>query len=284
MADDTGNKPPPKKRGATPPKSTRKPAAKTARLKNAGRSEQDKSAAKAGRDSKASAGDKRRDATRKLSGEHGPRGSAASGRTISSTLEGLGALFGGVVGVSGAALQYAAGKTIDQANRVINNTPEQLERMGVAGRSLKDLRQVTGITLEELARSIDMSNTDLLSAIEEGRAAMPFEILLRLASFYARNNPLPFILKYARTYNPRISSMLEKIGIDKLVIEAEREIQIAQIYRSRDAARQLSDEGFEKVRAFTAQAFDMALHFAAGDENIEIDAIERERMREARED
>lgn len=193
--------------------------------------------------------------------------------TISSTLEGLGALFEGVRGVSGAALQYAAGKTIDQANRVINSTPEQLERMGVAGRSLKDLRQVTGITRDELARAIDLSNPDLLSAIEDGRAALPFEILLRLASFYARNNPLPFILKYARTYNPRISSMLEKIGIDKLVIEAEREMQIVQIYRSRDAARQLSDEGFEKVRAFTEHAFDMALHFAASGENIDYEPL-----------
>ncbi|MBT8148665.1 MAG: XRE family transcriptional regulator [Gammaproteobacteria bacterium] len=190
---------------------------------------------------------------------------------ISSTLEGLGALFDGVKGVSGAAFQYAAGKTLDQASRVINNTPEQLERMGIAGRSLKDLRRVTGITLDELANAIDLKNPDILQAIEDGRAALPFEILLRLASFYSRNNPLPFILKYARTYNPRISAILEKIGIDKLVIEAEREMQIVQIYRSRDAARQLSDEAFAKVRAFTENAFDMALHFAATGENIVIE-------------
>ncbi|NND39540.1 MAG: helix-turn-helix transcriptional regulator [Pseudomonadales bacterium] len=225
----------------------------------------------------------RRAATRKLSAQDEDVGAdaPAGGSTISSTLEGLGALFEGVVGVSGAALQYAAGKTMDQASRVINSTPEQLERMGIAGRSLKDLRQVTGISLDELAGAIDMSNTDLLSAIEEGRAALPFEILLRLASFYARNNPLPFILKYARTYNPRISATLEKIGIDKLVIEAEREMQVVQIYRSRDAARQLSDEGFEKVRAFTEHAFDMALHFAASDENIELDEHAREHMHDA---
>lgn len=190
---------------------------------------------------------------------------------VASTLDGLGALFDGVKGVSGAALTYAAGKTLDQANRVLNRTPEQLERMGIAGRSLKDLRQVTGVTLDELAGAIDIKNPDILKAIEDGRAALPFEILLRLASFYARNNPLPFILKYARTYNPRISNMLEKIGIDKLVIEAEREMQIVQIYRKRDAARQLSDEGFERVRGFTEKAFDMALHFAASGENILMD-------------
>ena len=86
---------------------------------------------------------------------------------IASTLDGLGALFDGVKGVSGAALTYAAGKTLDQANRVLNRTPEQLERMGIAGRSLKDLRQVTGVTLDELAGAIDIKNPDILKAIDQ---------------------------------------------------------------------------------------------------------------------
>lgn len=224
---------------------------------------------------------RRQESARKSQAEgRGRRNQEKTASTVGSTLEGLGALFGGVMDLSGAALQYAAERTIDQASRIINTTPEQMERMGVAGRSLKDLRQVTGISLDELARAIDTRDTDLLSAIEEGRAALPFEILLRLASFYARNNPLPFVLKYARTYNPRISEMLEKVGVDKLVIEAEREMQVVQIYRSRDAARQLSDEAFEKVRAFTEHAFDMALHFAADEENISLDEHAREYMNE----
>lgn len=187
-----------------------------------------------------------------------------------SALEGLGAFFDGWKTLSGSALKYAAGKTVDQAARVIQQTPEQLEKMGIAGKSLKDLRNVAGVTLDELANAIDLQNPDILKAVEEGKAALPFEILLRLASFYARNNPIPFILKYARTYSPFISNTLEKIGIDKLVIEAEREIQFVQILRSRDAARQLSDEGFDRVREFTERAFEMALHFAASGENIEI--------------
>lgn len=190
--------------------------------------------------------------------------------SVGMALEGLGIILGGVKGVSGAAIQYAAEKTFDQASKVISRTPEQLERMGVAGRSLRDLREVAGVTREELAAAIDLDNPDILKAIEEGHAALPFEILLRMASFYSRNDPIPFILKYARTYNPKISNLMEKIGLDKLVIEAEREIQIVQIYRSRDAARQLSDEAFERVRAFTERAFDMALHFAASGENIDL--------------
>ena len=60
--------------------------------------------------------------------------------------------------------------------------------------------------------------------------------------------------------------LLEKIGLDCLAITAEREVQLLKIYRNRDAARKLSDEGFKKVLAFTDQAFEMALHFAATQE------------------
>ena len=182
-------------------------------------------------------------------------------------LPGLGALLEGWKELSSSALKQAA-------LTAVKNTPEHMEKMGVAGTSLKDLRQVAGVTIEELASAIDMKNVDLLKSVEEGKAALPFEILLRLASFYARNNPVPFVLKYARTYNPTVSGILEKIGIDKLVIKAEREIRFVQIFRSRDVARQLSDEGFEKVRAFTEQAFEMALHFVASGENIKYDARE----------
>lgn len=183
-----------------------------------------------------------------------------------SAMEGLGVLLDGWKELSTSALKYAAEKTRDQAAKVIKQTPEQMERMGKAGRSLRDLREVTGLTINELAQAIDLKDTDLLKSVEEGKAALPFEIILRLASFYSRNDPLPFILKYVRTYSPRISDLLEKIGLDRLAITAEREVQLLKIYRNRDAARKLSDEGFKKVLAFTDQAFEMALHFVAAQE------------------
>ncbi|WP_461516773.1 helix-turn-helix domain-containing protein [Porticoccus sp.] len=183
-----------------------------------------------------------------------------------SAIEGLGVLIDGWKELSTSALKYAAEKTRDQAAKVIKQTPEQMERMGKAGRSLRDLREVAGLTINELAQAIDLKDTDLLKSVEEGKAALPFEIILRLASFYSRNDPLPFILKYVRTYSPRISELLEKIGIDRLAITAEREVQLLKIYRNRDTARKLSDEGFKKVLAFTDQAFEMALHFVAAQE------------------
>lgn len=191
-----------------------------------------------------------------------------------SALEGLGTFLEGWKELSTSALKYAAEKTRDQAAKAIKQTPEQMERMGKAGRSLRDLREVAGLTINELAQAIDLKDSDLLKAVEEGKAALPFEILLRLASFYSRNDPLPFILKYVRTYSPRISELLEKIGIDRLAVTAERELQLLKIYRNRDAARKLSDEGFKKVLAFTEQAFDMALHFAQEQESITAESEE----------
>ncbi len=178
--------------------------------------------------------------------------------------DGVGSLIGGWRSLSSSALRIAKEKTVDSAAKMISQSPDQLERMAKAGRSLQDLRSVAGVSVEELANAIDLKNPDLLKAVEEGKAALPFEIILRLSSFYARNNPIPFILNYARTYNPLISNTLEKIGIDKLVISAEREMQFVQILRSRDEARELSDEDFKRVHAFTEKAFDMALNFAAG--------------------
>jgi hypothetical protein len=105
--------------------------------------------------------------------------------------------------------------------------------------------------------------------VEDGKAGLPFEILLRLASLYARNDPIPFVMKYARTYSPGIWDVMGTLGLDKLTLEAERELQFLNIYRSHDAARQLSDDGFENVRAFTQSAFEMALHFVAEQENID---------------
>ena len=141
--------------------------------------------------------------------------------------------------------------------------------MGKAGTTLKDAREVAGLALAELSSAIDLKKPDLLEAVEDGKAGLPFEILLRLASFYARNDPIPFVMKYARTYSPGIWDVMETLGLDKLTLEAERELQFLNIYRSHDSARQLSDEGFERVREFTQRAFEMALHFVAEQENID---------------
>lgn len=193
------------------------------------------------------------------------------GSQLEGFLDGqLSTLIGGVKEISGQAVKLATEKAWEQAVKIIKHTPEQMEMMGKAGSSLKDLREVAGLTVNELSEAIDVKNPDLIRAVEEGKAALPFEILLRLASLHARNDPIPFILRFATTYNPRIASLFKKLGIDKLTMEAERETRFLYIYRKQDTARALSDEGFEKVRAFTEQAFEMALHFVAEQEQIDI--------------
>jgi hypothetical protein len=67
-----------------------------------------------------------------------------------------------------------------------------------------------------------------------------------------------------RSYNPGTWKTLEALGIGKLVVQAGREREFANIYRSHDAGRNLSDADFAAVLAFTDAAFKTALAFHAG--------------------
>lgn len=138
-------------------------------------------------------------------------------------------------------------------------TPDYMMQMGKSGRYLKDLREVAGLSVEELASTIKMENPDTLKAIEEGRSPLNLDILYRLASFHARHDPLGFMLKFSREHAPLLWQILKLSGMDKLLISAEREVKFINIYRAHDKARNLSDEQFDKVIAFMDKAFDMAL-------------------------
>lgn len=146
-------------------------------------------------------------------------------------------------------------------------SPEKLELMGKAGTVLKDMRETAGLSLEELSSIIKADNPGILKRIEEGQAALPIDLMLRLASLYSRNDPLPFIIRFSHTYHPRLSKLLEKTGIDRILIQAERELKFINIYRNKDIARKLSDEGFDQVLDFTQKAFEMSLHFVFEQEN-----------------
>lgn len=138
-------------------------------------------------------------------------------------------------------------------------TPDYMMQMGKSGRYLKDLREVAGLTVEELASTIKMENSDTLRAIEEGRSPINLDILYRLASFHARNDPLSFMMNFSREHAPLLWQILKLSGMDRLLISAEREVKFINIYRSHDKSRALSDEQFDKVIAFMDKAFDMAL-------------------------
>ncbi len=143
-----------------------------------------------------------------------------------------------------------------------------------AGVYLRELREVAGLTRDELSEAIELADHSLLSAVESGTATLSFELILRLAAVLARNDPLPFVLRLSRTYSPDLSSFLGSWGMDRLQLQFERERQFINIFRRHDAARKLSDEGFAKVLDFTRAGFEMALHFAALEENQEDHEVE----------
>ncbi|MBF0349556.1 MAG: XRE family transcriptional regulator [SAR324 cluster bacterium] len=129
------------------------------------------------------------------------------------------------------------------------------------GASLRDLRQVAGMTINDLNDALDLSDQTLLDAVENGTATLSFELTLRLAALLARHDPVPFILRSVRTYNPEAWRILQDWGVGRIPHHFEREREFINIFRSRDEARKLSDEGFAKVLEFTRAAFEMALHF-----------------------
>ncbi|WP_227546069.1 helix-turn-helix domain-containing protein [Marinobacter fonticola] len=169
---------------------------------------------------------------------------------------------------TGSAFRFAL-RTTDasmKAGRALLKSQDQLRMMLAAGDSLKDIREVAGLTLSEMADALDLRDKNFLEAIENGTATLSFELILRLAALVARNDPIPFILRYTRNYNPEAWRVLNDWGVGRLPLQFERERQFINIFRGHDEARQLSDEGFEKVLAFTRQSFEMSLHFAAEQE------------------
>jgi hypothetical protein len=74
-------------------------------------------------------------------------------------------------------------------------------------------------------------------------------------------------MRATRNYNPEAWKLLNDWGVGKLPLQFERERQFINIFRRHDDARNLSDEGFQKVLNFTRQSFEMSLHFVEQQEN-----------------
>ncbi|HTY18587.1 MAG TPA: helix-turn-helix transcriptional regulator [Myxococcota bacterium] len=152
------------------------------------------------------------------------------------------------------------------AGRAFWLSPEAARMRAEAGRYLRELRQIAGLTLDELSDAIELSDHSLLEAVENGTATLSFELILRLSALLARNDPVPFIARMARSYNPMLWRALEDWGIGRIPLQLERERRFVNVFRGHDVARRLSDEGFERVLDFTRAAFEAALHFAAEQE------------------
>jgi transcriptional regulator with XRE-family HTH domain len=124
--------------------------------------------------------------------------------------------------------------------------PERLRAMADAGTFLKDARQVAGLNLQDLAEALGLKDTELLVEVESGRATLPFDMILRIASLIARHDPIPFILKFVRTYNPDLEKRLDAWGITLLPKQFERERRFNNLMRKHDVLRKMSDAEFER--------------------------------------
>ena len=174
-------------------------------------------------------------------------------------------------GVTAAAAKFISKSTwaSEKMGDALFSSPERLKMMQEAGASLRDLREVAGLTRRDVSKAINLSDESFLTAVENGTATLSFELILRLAALLARHDPIPFIIKFIRTYNPGVWGVLEDWGLEKFPLQFERERQFINIYRSHDGARKLSDEGFLRVLEFTRSAFEMALHFVAEEDKPE---------------
>lgn len=128
-----------------------------------------------------------------------------------------------------------------------------------AAHFLRDLREAAKLSLDDLAKALTLEDASLLSLVESGKVGLPFDIILRMATVLGKNDPVGFVLKVTRAYNPGIWATLDKLGIGKLVVQAGREREFANIYRANEAGRQLNDAEFAAALRFVAAAFDTAV-------------------------
>ena len=177
--------------------------------------------------------------------------------TVGGLTKSLRSFAGQVVGMAGVAVDTSlAAATGLFPQGVASNTA-----LVKAGTFLHDMPEAAGIPLEDLGKAIDLKDPSLLELAENGKMALPFEVILRLASVLARNDPVPFVMNLTKAYSPGLWKVLESLGIGRVLEHAGREHEFISIYRARDEARKLTDEEFSRVRKFVETAFDMALEF-----------------------
>jgi transcriptional regulator with XRE-family HTH domain len=123
------------------------------------------------------------------------------------------------------------------------------------------MREAAGLSLKEVGEAINLKDPTLLELVEGGKVALPFEVILRLASVLGRNDPISFVMRFTRSYNPETWHTLERLGIGRLAVQAGREREFANVYRASDAARRLDDDEFAAVLGFVKAAFELALTF-----------------------
>lgn len=137
--------------------------------------------------------------------------------------------------------------------------PERLEAMAEAGRFLRDARETAGMSVKDLADTLGLSDKSVVENVESGQTVMSLELMLRSASLLARHDPIPFLIKFMRTYNPALEKTLEQWGIMALPKQYERERRFVNVYRQHDVMRTFSDEEYERFIAYTESSTSLVL-------------------------
>jgi transcriptional regulator with XRE-family HTH domain len=184
----------------------------------------------------------------------------AGGAAVRSLARQLHAWTGSLLGGVGTAADMSLALAAASVQR-----PGPKAAVTKAAALVKDAREAAGLTLDDLGAALELKDPSFMALVESGKVGLPFDLILRLATILGRNDPITFILQLTRSYNPRVWKSLEALGVGKLLVQAGREREFANIYRSRGAARHLSDVDFAAALAFSAAAFDSALVFLGHD-------------------
>lgn len=190
-----------------------------------------------------------------------------------SLLESLRKLTGQVAGGTLDLARTTATMTAMFGETWLRNTlmnrlePERLEAMAEAGRFLRDARETAGLSIKDLADSIGVIDRAMLEDIERGETIMPLEVMLRAASLLARHDPIPFLIKFMRTYNPALEKTLEQLGVLALPKQYERERRFVNVVRQHDNLRGLSDDEYERF-----------IHYMESSCNLVLDVMLKEKQ------
>jgi transcriptional regulator with XRE-family HTH domain len=180
----------------------------------------------------------------------------AGGSAVRSLARQLHSWTGSLIGGVGTAADMSLALAAASVQR-----PGPKAAVAKASALLRDAREAAGLTLDDLGAALDLKDPSFMALVESGKVGLPFEMILRMATLLGRNDPITFVLQLTRSYNPRVWKSLEALGVGKLLVQAGREREFANIYRSNTAARQLSDHDFAAALAFAASAFESALVF-----------------------
>ncbi len=101
------------------------------------------------------------------------------------------------LGIAGAAADVSIG-----AAKALLVRPEQRATLARAGSVLRSMREAAGLSLMEVGEAINLKDPTLLELVEGGKVALPFEVILRLASVLGRNDPISFVMRFTRSYSP----------------------------------------------------------------------------------